>query len=113
MLRAYHAGGPAALISKKRGRPSNRSYPPVVRTEAIALIKAHYLDFGSTLAAEKPVERHALHFGGETIRRWMMAEGIWSDCCQRLKPVHQPHRRRECFGKLVLSERSQRESLMD
>lgn len=101
LLRAYHAGGPAALISKKRGRPSNRSYPPIVRTEAIALIKAHYLDFGPTLAAEKLVERHGLHFGVETIRRWMMAEGIWSDRRQRLKPVHQPRYRRECFGELV------------
>ncbi|MGO4339700.1 helix-turn-helix domain-containing protein [Labrys sp. KB_33_2] len=27
LLRAYHAGGPAALISKKRGKLSNRSYP--------------------------------------------------------------------------------------
>ena len=101
LLRAYHAGGPAALISKKRGRPSNRSYPPIVKTEVIALIKANYIDFGPTLAAEKLVERHGLHFGVETIRRWMMAEGIWRDRRQRLKPVHQPRYRRECFGELV------------
>jgi Winged helix-turn helix len=39
LLRAYHADRPAALISKKRGKPSNRSYPAGVRTEAVALVK--------------------------------------------------------------------------
>lgn len=101
LLRAYRVGGPAALISKKRGKPSNRSYPAIVRTEVVALIKANYLDFGPTLAAEKLAERHGLHFGVETIRRWMMAEGIWKDRRQRLKPVHQPRYRRECFGELI------------
>jgi hypothetical protein len=101
LLRAYHGGGPAALISKKRGKPSNRSYPPIVRTEAIALIKANYFDFGPTLAAEKLAERHGLHLGVETVRRWMLAEGIWKDRRQRLKPVHQPRYRRECFGELI------------
>lgn len=107
LLRAYHVGGPAALISKKRGKPSNRSYPAVVRTEAVALIKANYLDFGPTLAAEKLAGRHNLHFGVETIRRWMMAEGIWKDRRQRLKPVHQPRYRRECFGELIQIDGSQ------
>lgn len=101
MLKAYHTSGPAALISKKRGKPSNRSYPAIIRTEVVALIKANYLDFGPTLAAEKLAERHGLHFGVETIRRWMMTEGIWKDRRQRLKPVHQPRYRRECFGELI------------
>jgi hypothetical protein len=101
LLQAYHVGGPAALVSKKRGKPSNRCYPAIVRTEVVALIKANYLDFGPTLAAEKLAERHGLHFGVETIRRWMLAEGIWKDRRQRLKPVHQPRYRRECFGELI------------
>ena len=69
LLKAYRAGGPAGLISKKRGKPSNRAYPAVVRTEAMALIKANYGDFGPTLAAEKLSERHGLHFGVETVRQ--------------------------------------------
>jgi len=77
LLKAYHAGGPAALVSKKRGKPSNRAYPAVVRTEALALIKANYADFGPTLATEKMAERHGLHLGVETVRRWMLADGIW------------------------------------
>lgn len=101
LLRAYHADGPAALISKKRGKPSNRSYPATVRTAALALIKTHYADSGPTLAAEKLVERHNLQFGVETVRRWMIADGLWRDRRQRLKPVHQPLYRRERVGELV------------
>ena len=44
LLKVYRADGPSALLSKRRGKPSNRSYPSVVRTEALALIKANYAD---------------------------------------------------------------------
>ena len=101
LLKVYRADGPSALLSKRRGKPSNRSYPPVVRTEALALIKANYADFGPTLAAEKLAERHELRLGVETLRRWMLAEGIWQDRRQRLKPVHQPRHRRDCVGELI------------
>jgi hypothetical protein len=101
LLRVYRADGPSALLSKRRGKPSNRSYPPVVRTEALALIRANYSDFGPTLAAEKLSERHGLRLGVETVRRWMLAEGLWKDRRQRLKPVHQPRHRRDCVGELI------------
>ena len=101
LLKVYRADGPSALLSKRRGKPSNRSYPSVVRTEALALIKANYADFGPTLAAEKLAERHGLRLGVETVRRWMLAEGIWQDRRQRLKPVHQPRHRRDCVGELI------------
>src|SRR5208283_1425429 len=101
LLKVYRADGPSALLSKRRGKPSNRSYPSIVRSEALALIKANYADFGPTLAAEKLAERHGLRLGVETVRRWMMVEGIWKDRRQRLKPVHQPRHRRDCVGELV------------
>jgi hypothetical protein len=107
LLRAYHDGGPAALVSKKRGKPSNRSYPALVRTQAIALIRANYFDFGPTLAAEKLAERHGLRLGVETVRRWMIADGIWRDRRERLKPVHQPRYRRDCVGELIQIDGSQ------
>ena len=55
--RAYKAGGAAALVSKKRGRPSARRLPDVLRTEALALVREKYGDFGPTLACEKLAER--------------------------------------------------------
>ena len=101
LLKVYRADGPSALLSKRRGKPSNRSYPSIVRTEALALIQANYADFGPTLAAEKLAERHGPRLGVETVRRWMLAEGFWKDRRQRLKPVHQPRHRRDCVGELI------------
>src|SRR5215208_6514241 len=107
LAKRYRQDGPAALISRRRGRPSNRSHPAVVRTEALALIKANYADFGPTLACEKLAERHGIGLGVETVRRWMLAEGLWQDRQQRLKPVHQPRHRRDCLGELVQIDGSQ------
>ena len=101
LARAYRAGGAAALVSKRRGRSSNRSYPPAVRTKALALIRANYDDFGPTLAAEKLAERHDLRLGVETVRRWMMAEELWQDRRRRRERVYQPRYRRPCRGELV------------
>jgi Homeodomain-like domain len=101
LAKAYRERGLAALVSARRGRPSNRRYPAALRTEALALIKANYPDFGPTLAAEKLAERHGIHLGVETVRQWMLADGLWRDRKQRLKPVHQPRYRRDCVGELV------------
>jgi hypothetical protein len=47
----YRTSGVGGLISKQRGRPSNRRKPEAVRTEALAIIGKRYADFGPTLAA--------------------------------------------------------------
>src|SRR5215212_6249622 len=101
LAKAYRERGPAALISTRRGKPSNRRYPAALWTEVLALIKANYPDFGPTLAREKLAERHDIHLGVETLRQWMLADGLWRDRKQRLKPVHQPRYRRDCVGELV------------
>lgn len=98
---AYRTRGVSAFVSSRRGKPSNRRYPPAFRTEAIALVRANYADFGPTLACEKLAERHGITLGVETLRQWMLAEGLWADRRQRLKPVYQPRYRRDCVGELV------------
>jgi predicted DNA-binding transcriptional regulator YafY len=85
LLKAFQTGGPAALVSSRRGRPSNRSYPAALRTEALALITANDADFGSTPACEKLAERHGIALGLETIRRWMIAADLWQERRQKLK----------------------------
>jgi len=107
LAKAYRQRGPAALVSKRRGKRSNRSYPIGLRAEVIGLIRERYSDFGPTLAAEKLSELHGIRLGRETIRQWMMAAGFWKDRKQRMKPVHQPRNRRECVGELIQIDGSQ------
>ena len=58
LAKAYAQRGPAALVSRKRGRPSNHAYPADLRDAAIGIIRERDPDFGPTLAAEKLTELH-------------------------------------------------------
>jgi transposase len=101
LYRAYKTGGTAALVSKKRGRPSARKLPHTTRTEVLRIVRERYADFGPTLAHEKLIESHGVKLSIETLRQWMMAEGIWLPRAERAPRVHQPRRRRACLGELV------------
>jgi hypothetical protein len=48
-----------------------------VRQRAIDLYREEYPDFGPTLAAEKLAERDGIVVDHETLRRWLIAEGLW------------------------------------
>jgi hypothetical protein len=101
LLKAYRNEGPTGLISKQRGRRSNRRKPEALRRAALVLIREWYWDFGPTLAAEKLREVHGITLGRETLRLWMIEAGLWRDRKQRRKRVHQPRARRDCVGELV------------
>src|SRR4051795_8250442 len=45
LLKAYRAEGAAGLVSKRRGRPSNRCQPAELRATALAIIRERYWDF--------------------------------------------------------------------
>ena len=100
LLKAYRIEGPSGLISKRRGRRSNRRKPEALRRAVLTIIRQWYWDFGPTLAAEKLCEDHGIAVGRETLRQWMIEAGLWRDRKQR-KQVHQPRPRRECVGELV------------
>src|SRR5258708_37355693 len=60
LAKAFWQRGPVALASRRRGKPSNRSYPAVLRAEVIGIIRERYADFGPTLAGEKLAELHGI-----------------------------------------------------
>ena len=69
LCRAFRADGAAGLVSRKRGRASNRKLAQVLRERALELVRERYADFGPTLAREKLTEQHGLDFSRETLRR--------------------------------------------
>ena len=101
LLRAYRKSGVDGLISKKRGRPSNRRSPAEVRQTVMDIVRTRYADFGPTRAAEKLRELHGLTVSRETLRNWMIADGLWRDRPARRGKVHQPRYRRDCVGELI------------
>jgi hypothetical protein len=52
------------------------------------------------LATEVLLDKHQLQVGRETLRRWMIAEGLWLSRTQR-RTFHQPRLRRESYGELL------------
>lgn len=72
LTKRYQAEGLAGLVSKKRGRASNRRLKAATRTTAIELIGTHYHDFGPTLACEKLSEIHDVHLSVESTQQLMI-----------------------------------------
>jgi hypothetical protein len=101
LLRGVKQNGAASLPSRHRGKPSNRRLPAEVRTLALSLVRDRYPDFGPTMAAEKLAMQHGCSISRETLRGWMIADGLWIDRRHRLPSPHQPRRRRDCLGELV------------
>jgi hypothetical protein len=113
LRRAYERDGPIGLASKHRGRPSNRRLRSESRREAIAIVRSQYEDFGPTLAHEKLTELHGLEFSVETLRHWMIDDGLWVPRACREPRIQQPRRRRPCRGELIQIDGSDHEWFED
>lgn len=50
--------------------------PESFKLHVLALVHQNYPDFGPTLAAEKLRERHDIMVSVETLRKWMIADGL-------------------------------------
>ena len=101
LTRAVREEGTAGVISRRRGAPSNRSIEPALREHYMSLVREHYADFGPTLAAEYLAQRHGFAHSAETLRGWMIEEGLWKSKRVRPRTVHSPRERRSARGELV------------
>ncbi|HEY0714295.1 MAG TPA: ISNCY family transposase, partial [Polyangia bacterium] len=101
LRQAYERDGAAALVSRKRGRPSNRKLAADIEERVVQLVRDRYADFGPTLAREKLAENHGIKLGLETVRQILLRSGVWVPKSQRIARPHQPRYRRECLGELV------------
>lgn len=104
LQRRIESEGDAAVVHRLRGRASNRRLAEDLRETVLTKYRDHFGDFGPTLASEKLAELD-LEVSSETLRRWLLAEGLWEPRRQR-----DPHRRRRprrsCFGELVQMDAS-------
>ena len=106
ILVRYRAEGDAGLVHRGRGRPSNRRVPETLRRRVMGRVARQYRDFGPTFAAEKLQEREGFVVGRETLRGWMIAEGLWTPRRPR-REVHLWRPRRPSFGELVQMDTSE------
>ena len=103
--RRLEAEGDVGVLHRLRGRRSNRKSEESLRKEVVSVYQSDYSDFGPTLAAEKLADRD-LVVSSETLRRWLLAEGLWQR--KRRRNKHRSRRpRRECFGEMIQADGSE------
>jgi len=76
--RRYRADGDGGLVHQNRGRRSNRARPAAEQARALALYGKSYAGFGPLLASEHLTDDHGIVVSRETMRRWLMAKGLWA-----------------------------------
>ena len=109
--RRYQTGGATAVVHRHVGRTSNRGRAPDERERVLALVREKYSGdrftrFGPTLAAEHLASEDGITIDHETLRRWMLAAGLWQRRRQRT-PYRQRRERKAHFGELVQLDGSQ------
>jgi len=101
----YQKEGAEGLQHRSAGVESNRARPSQFRAQVLELVREKYSGpvkerFGPTLAAEHLESDDGLEVHPETLRRWMLAAGLWSQARKGRK-----HRRwrepKAHFGELV------------
>ena len=95
LWKRYQSKGATGLVHGSAGRSSNRAKPKQVRRKVVGLIRQKYSGevgarFGPTLAAEHLASEDQIELSATTVRRWMLAEGLWS----RERKVRQHRQRR-------------------
>ncbi|HEY3855211.1 MAG TPA: helix-turn-helix domain-containing protein [Verrucomicrobiae bacterium] len=100
LWRRYQDHGDAGLVHRLRGRPGSRRKGPQLRQRIIKRYCQRYADFGPTLACEYLAREDQMVVDQETLRRWLLAEGLWQK--RRRRQQHRQWRQRKaCLGQMV------------
>jgi len=105
LWRRYQAKGTRGLMHGNVGRASNHAKAKSLRRRVLGLLRKKYGGepgerFGPTLAAEHLEQDDHVVIGVETLRQWMLKDGLWSR--ERRGRRHRRRRERKAhFGELV------------
>ncbi len=94
LWKRYREEGAQGLKHRSAGRTSARAKPVRFRQRVMKLVREKYGEgegerFGPTLAAEHLASEDGMRIDAETLRRWMLAEGLWSR--RRKRKPHDEH----------------------
>ena len=100
LLRRLREEGPAGLLSRRLGQPSNRRLRAEVRAQVVELAPTRYRDFGPTLLQEKLLADTSLKLSIESVRKTLGEAGLWK-AKRRRREIHPPRERRFRFWALI------------
>ena len=102
LLERMNKEGDRVVVHGLRGRSSNHKTAPEIRAKTMeALRHPDWHDFGPTFAQEQLAKQHGITISNETLRQWMMEDGMWKGRNRKPAEAHGWRPRRSAFGELV------------
>lgn len=111
IVRRVREEGESGVIHKLRGKAGCRRIKAKIRERILGIYRRQYADFGPLLASEKMQERDGVKVNDETLRLWLIQEGLRQVTRYR-KPKERSWRaRKEHLGEMVQMDGSQHDWL--
>jgi len=101
LVRAHRERGDAGLVSRRRGRASNRRLDAGVADRVEGFLLGQDKDFWQPLAAGELAELEGIAVSRETVRRHQIELGVWKPKRQRDKRVSQLREQRGRLGESI------------
>lgn len=111
IVRRVREEGEPGVIHKLRGKAGCRRIKANIRERILGIYRRQYADFGPLLASEKMQERDGVKVNDETLRLWLIQEGL-RQVTRHRKPKERSWRaRKERLGEMVQMDGSQHDWL--
>ncbi len=83
--------GDIGIIHRSRGRVPGNAFLEAFKAKILSKYKSKYLGFGSTLAAEKLLEKDQILISKESLRQLLLKKGL----IERTRKINKRHKKRE------------------
>ena len=93
--------GEQGVIHRLRGKEGNRKTASSFKQKVLELYSKNYWDFGPTLASEKLFERDGVKVCDETLRLWLIKEGLRQNRLRRMPKERSRRQRKDHLGQMV------------
>ncbi len=113
IVRRVRKEGERGVIHRSRGCKGRRTIEEAVHERILELYRERYNGFGPTLASEKLWELDHVRVNDETLRLWLMDEGLWHADKRRKLKERSWRARKERFGEMVQMDGSHHDWLED
>ncbi|MBP6986618.1 MAG: ISNCY family transposase [Alphaproteobacteria bacterium] len=113
IVRRVRQEGERGVIHRSRGCKGRRRVFKALRDRILRLYQERYKGFGPLLASEKLWELDHIKISDETLRLWLIAEGLWHVDKRRKVKERSWRARKERFGQMVQMDGSHHTWLED
>jgi transposase len=77
LVKRYRESGPAGLISRRRGKPSNNQLNPAIKNQVLQLIRSRCRGMNPSGVWRILTAEYGIRISKATVRKLMIAEKTW------------------------------------